>query len=68
MNNFDRIEPPTSKIKCYEFVGVASAKVSGCVYAKDLNEAIEQINNKEVHELYLEQLLSIDDIESIDES
>jgi len=65
MNNFDRIEPPRSKEKWYRFTALASAKISGFVYAENTIEAIRKITNKEIEEPFTEEILSIDDVESL---
>lgn len=63
----ERIEPPISKEKCYRFTALASAKISGFVYAENVNEAIRKIANKEIEEPFTEEILDIFDVESLKE-
>ena len=67
MNNFDRIEPPMSKEKWYRFTALASAKISGFVYAENVNEAIKKIQEKNIEEPFTEEILNIEDVESLKE-
>ena len=43
---FEQIEPKETE-KCFNFEGYAVVKLKGYVWAKDINEAIELIENKE---------------------
>lgn len=63
----ERIEPPISKEKCYRFTALVSAKISGFVYAENVNEAIRKITKKEIIESFTEEILNIEDVESLDE-
>jgi len=64
----ERIEQPISKEKCYRFTALVSAKISGFVYAENVNEAIKKIQEKNIEEPFTEEILNIEDVESIDES
>lgn len=62
---FEQIEPKETE-KCFNFEGYAVVKLKGYVWAKDINEAIDLINNKKYDEVDM-KIENIEDISKIEE-
>ena len=62
---FEQIEPKETE-KCFNFEGYAVVKLKGYVWAKDIKEAIDLINNKKYDDVDME-IENIEDISKIEE-
>lgn len=62
---FEQIEPKETE-KCFNFKGYGVVKLKGYLWAKDINEAIELIENKKYDEIDIE-IENIEDINWIEE-
>lgn len=62
---FEQIEPKENE-KCFNFEGYAVVKLKGYVWAKDIKEAIDLINNKKYDDVDME-IENIEDISKIEE-
>ena len=61
------LEPPESKNKCYQFDFNASISGYGIVYAEDIDQAREFINNKEYDDIIDTYNMEIEEITNIKE-
>lgn len=62
---FEQIEPKETE-KCFNFEGYAILKLKGYVWAKDIKEAIDLINNKKYDDVDM-KIENIEDITYIEE-
>lgn len=62
----DRIDPPPSKYKCFEFTAKAASTVKGYVWAKDEYEAAMLIKEREYEEITdfnIEEIIEVENVE-----